>query len=430
MRRILFLQGPCTPLWRELGVAFEQAGAAVRKIHVSPADAAFWWPRRGAWYRGRFSGWAAHLRRRVAAWGVTDIVAYADRQPYHVVAQEVAAALGLRFWVVENGYLRPDWLTLEQGGMTAYSRFPIDPAEIERRAATLPMPDLAIRHRHDMTEELTCEFLYHGLNTVLRPFAPFFRSGRTTNVLFEYLVGIPHGRRLRQLKTEAERLSAVLWASGAPYVVVPLQLQSDQAIRANSPYAHLSEVIDEVVASFAAHAPAETRLVFKQHPHDNNWENWSRHAKRAARRNAVAERVLLLDGGDLDALLRGAKGCVTVNSTTGLQALRALCPTLVLGVAIYDMPGLTHQATLDSFWTDPAPVDADLIDAFIRAIAAEIQIKGSFYASQGRAAAVREIVRRVLAAPPASQNAAPPPRLARLAALRERRLSRAIVAAS
>ena len=460
MRCVLFLQGPCTPLWRELAHGFEQSGARVRKIHVSPADAAFWLPRVGSFYLGRFAGWRAFLARRLAAWGVTDIVAYADRQPYHVVAQELAAASGVRFWVVENGYLRPDWLTLERDGMSAYSRLPDDPQTIRARAEGLEMPDLEVRYRHDMATEMACELLYHGMNTVLRPLAPFFRSGRAVNALFEHAVGTPHAWRRDRLEREAVATTEALWASGAPYVVMPLQLQTDQAILANSPFAHLSQAIERTIASFARCASADMRLVFKQHPHDNDWENWPKRVADAARGVGVSDRVLFLDGGDLEGLLRRARGCVTVNSTSGLQALRLLCPTAVLGVAVYDMPGLTHgggmagrsdtpvvertqdvdgradprvkpgdchdggdedgdgedgtDAKLDRFWVDPDPVDAGLLDAFLRVLAHEAQVKGSFYDPAGRAAAVAEIVRRVLAAPPDGAEPRPAPRLRRL----------------
>ena len=48
-----------------------------------------------------------------------------------------------------------------------------------------------------------------------------------------------------------------------------------------------------------------------------------------------------------------ACGAVTVNSTAGLGAIEMGLPTIVLGEAIYDMPGLTHQSALDAFWTAP-----------------------------------------------------------------------------
>ncbi|MFX8331587.1 hypothetical protein ABTL50_19330, partial [Acinetobacter baumannii] len=77
-------------------------------------------------------------------------------------------------------------------------------------------------------------------------------------------------------------------ASGnLPYYVVALQLQSDKQIHANSPFAHLGEMIETVIASFSAEAPLNAVLVFKEHPHDNGVENWPRVIAEAAARHGV-----------------------------------------------------------------------------------------------------------------------------------------------
>jgi capsular polysaccharide export protein len=130
-------------------------------------------------------------------------------------------------------------------------------------------------------------------------------------------------------------------------------------------------------------------------PHDNSREAWPRIVAAAAARHGVSLRVDTIDGGDLDGLLAAARGMVTVNSTVGLHAIRVRCPLKVLGIAIYDIPGLTHQGSLDEFWIAPQPIDAQLAAAFVRALAGTIQVKGSFHDPAGRGAAIAEIVRRL-----------------------------------
>ena len=63
---------------------------------------------------------------------------------------------------------------------------------------------------------------------------------------------------------------------------------------------------------------------------------------------------------------------------------------------MYDIKGLTHQKGLDSFWNDPTPVDTGLLDRYIRALAASIQLKGDFYNRGGRKFAIAEIVSRIV----------------------------------
>jgi len=95
-------------------------------------------------------------------------------------------------------------------------------------------------------------------------------------------------------------------------------------------------------------------------------------------------------------LLPKVSGVIVVNSTVGLHSLAARRPTIVLGSAVYDVKGLTHQEGLDSFWNDPTPVDPALLDQFTRALAASIQVKGDFYNKTGRMVAIAEIVARIL----------------------------------
>ena len=86
---------------------------------------------------------------------------------------------------------------------------------------------------------------------------------------------------------------------------------------------------------------------------------------------------------------------VTINSTSGLSALIRHCPLITLGQAIFDMPGLTFQHGLDRFWREARPPDVDLLDDYLAALAASIQIRGVFYARPGLDAAVAEAVRRL-----------------------------------
>lgn len=390
---VLFLQGPPSGFWVELGDAFVAAGHSTRRIHLTVADQ-LWWRRPGAdAYRGRLAGWAEWLGAYVARHGVTDILYFADRAPYHRVAAAVARARGLRAWAVEFGYLRPDWLTLEPFGMGAASCFTRDPAQIRALAAGRAVPDLATRYPHTFAREAVGEVSYNLIQSFGRPFYPRYVADKYYPVVLDYLSWLPRLARQGAAARAAAQVEAA--ATGWSYVLLALQLQSDYQIRASSPYGHLREMLGEVVASFAAHAPGGMRLVVKQHPLDNGWERWGRVLARLAAQAGVADRVVCIDGGNLAALIDGSAGVVTVNSTVGLHAIHRGRPVKVLGNAVYDIPGLTHQGDLDGFWRAPQPVDPGLALAYRAALAAEIQVRGSFYHPAGRRAAQAEIVARI-----------------------------------
>lgn len=394
-RTVLFLQGPPSTFWADLARGFEAAGHRTRRINLNLGDWLYWRKGGAANYRGRLKGWEAYLAAFLDREGVTDILYYADRLPYHVVAARLAAERGIRAVAVEFGYLRPDWITLERDAMGTGSHFPRDPDRIRAIAAAVPPPDLEPRYPHSFGQESTNEVVYN-LTTALVPyFFPLYRADKYYHPLFDYLCWLPRLARQRRAAAHAAAVEAVRTGGPEPYFLLALQMQSDYQIRANSPYRHMREMIAEVVASFARRAPRDAHLVLKIHPLDNGWENWPRVARRLAAEHGVPERVEVMDGGHLDRLLARAAGVLVINSTVGLYAIRAGRPTKVLGVAVFDVPGLTHQGPLDDFWTHPEPVDRDLADAFVRALAGTIQVKGNFYHAEGRALAIREIVRRV-----------------------------------
>ncbi|MGM0585143.1 MAG: capsule biosynthesis protein [Pseudomonadota bacterium] len=395
-RRVLFLQGPPTGFWRELAGAFEAAGHETRRVNLSTADWLAWRRPGAANYRGRLGGWRRWIGRFLEREGVTDVLYYADRLPYHVIAGEEAEARGIPAFAVEFGYLRPDWLTLERRGMGAFSRFPADPQAVRRIARQVPPPPRGgPRYPHSFAQEACCEVLFNLANALFCWPYPFFEMDKRHHPLLDYPSWIPRLLASRRRAREAEAVVRDCAGGAWPYHLVALQLEQDYQIRDNAPYGSLSEAIGEVVASFARHAPEGQRLIFKMHPLDNGLEGWPRVVARAAARHGVAERVACIDGGDLETLMRHAQGVITVNSTVGLHAVQAGAPAIALGAAVYDMPGLTHQGPLSRFWSAPERPDAALVADLVRALAATIQVKGSFYNRQGRRRAAEEIVARV-----------------------------------
>jgi capsular polysaccharide export protein len=79
----------------------------------------------------------------------------------------------------------------------------------------------------------------------------------------------------------------------------------------------------------------------------------------------------------------------------GLRAIVLGCPTKALGRAVWDVEGLTHQGPLDHFWTEGAPPEPGLRADFLAALQATTQLRGVFYAPEGRAIAVAGTVRRL-----------------------------------
>ncbi|MEL6977302.1 MAG: capsular biosynthesis protein [Pseudomonadota bacterium] len=411
---VVFLQGPPSGFWAELADEFQAVGWTVDKIHLAPAEP-FFWRRPGATrFAGSLEQWSVYLQEVLRRRRATAVCLYSDGLPHHREAVRLCRRMGVRVFVFENGYLRPDWITCQEGGMYEGRALPRDPGAIKRIAEAAPRPDLEVEYRHSFFSEAWREVAFHLTNGLTPKSLWRFDHDRYYHPVVDYSSWV---KRLAFSSGEGRRAMAVstkLIFKDQPYYLVPLQLQSDYSVRIGSRYDHVSQMIEQLVTSFAAHAPKRCALVFKVHPHDNGRERWRRIAMRLAKRNGLERRVHVIDGGPFGALVASSRGVAVINSTSGLHAIRALKPTIALGHAVYDMPGLTHQSGLDRFWRDPDPTDTLLVRAFIRALVAKTQIKGSFFLEDGRRAACKEVVRRIVGrtAPPLAAEA-PAPSLAR-----------------
>jgi capsular polysaccharide export protein len=136
----------------------------------------------------------------------------------------------------------------------------------------------------------------------------------------------------------------------------------------------------------------------RPHPLDPGIEPHERVLNAIARREGVSGRVAFVDDGKLHEILPRIAGAVCVNSTAGLSAIEFGRPTVVLGRAIYDMPGMTHQGGLDTFWTTPEAPSAKLYGAFRRVVLARTQVNGAFATPRGRELATRAVVGRLVGA--------------------------------
>lgn len=392
-RAYLFLQGPISPFFSEIGAALRARGASVHRINLSLGDRMFWRGPGAVDYRGTEEAWPRFVDRFIERHAISDVVLLGEQRPYHRAAIAAARRHGASVTVTDFGYLRPDWITFEQDGMSAESRFPRDPAAIRALAAGVPEPDLAPLYRDHFPRQAMWDVAYHLANLV--PFV--YRHYRTHQLHHPLAVYAGTALRLAARRFDNRAAERVLERlEGQPDLYLfPLQMETDFQLRAYSRYPSLTAAIEDVVASFARAAPAAARLLVKVHPLDPGLRNWSRVLARVADAAGVGERVHYLAGGNLDRAIRASRGVVTINSTVGLRAILLDRPLHVLGEAVYRVPGLASSGELDPFWQHPEPPDAELRRAFVTAMASTIQMRGVFYNRPGLDVAVAQAVRRL-----------------------------------
>lgn len=402
-RIFLFLQGPASPFFRLVANRLEAEGARVRRINFCLGDMVFWWPKRGDFFRGRKSEWPDYLEAFVRHHAVTDMIMLGDGRDYHAAAAEVGQALGITVHIVEHGYLRPDWLTVEPDGMSAHSRFPQEPTAIRALADGVPSVARGGLFRSSFLTYALYDLTYHIPNVLLGPLLHrHYRTHGAVHPAIEYSgwiwKAVFAGRRRKQAEQAIAASTKLADGSDARFFLFPLQLPGDYQIIRHSPGGDLFAIVEAVIASFARHAPADTRLLFKVHPIDNGLSRWPERIRDVASKLRVGPRVFVADGGDTDALIKRSEGVVTVNSTVGLTALGFGRPVIALGSAIYDVEGLTSQAALTDFWSHPPLPDQDMFDAFMRALSATTQVRGGFIGRDALKTGAANVATRLLEA--------------------------------
>lgn len=391
-RAFVFLQGPPGPFFHRLGQAMVRQGVAVHRINLSGGDKLDW-PNGAVDFRGRFSEWPVFFDKFLRENRITDLLLYGDCRPYHLAAHGIAALRNVRTHVLEEGYLRPHWMTLEPDGVNARSTLPRDKRWFVSEAKRLPpepeLPPITASFRRRARDSY---WHYHHVITGRLAY-PHYRSHRSQSILKE---GFGWLWKFARQKSAERRTDEVLGRlEGEAMFVLPLQLSGDYQIRAHSPFPDMQSAASYAIESFAANAPGDLHLLLKAHPLDCSFFDWAGFVRGHAERLSLEGRLHFVDGGDLDSMARAARGLVCVNSTSATLALANGTPVCTLGEAIYDLPGLTHQSHLDNFWSNPVPPEEGLYPAFRRVLVDRCLVRGGLASESAVSILVDSMIRRL-----------------------------------
>lgn len=395
-RHVLFLQGMPSLFFYRIAQKLENHGCRVTRINLCAGDRLFWPGESALDYRGTLATWPDFVRTFMRTQGVSDLVLLGEHRRYHREAVDIALEMGVKVTVTDFGYLRPDWVTWERNGMSGSSLFPRDPAVIRAIAADAPEIDWQPCFFDNALAMAKGDLLHNFANMFGILLYPHYQRSdrRPATLLYTAASGLRLlGNRIQ--RDINQQKVARLANNRIRFFLFPLQLDFDFQIVAYSPFSGMAEAIRLVMRSFAEYAEPEDHLILKEHPWDPAIRNLEHFAYREAEALGIRHRVDYLRGGHLDTLIRHARGVVLVNSSTGIRTLQLRKPLKTLGEAIFDIDGLTHQGSLDTFWKEPGETDPDLADAFLQVLAATIQIRGVFFQEPGLSHAVDEAFERL-----------------------------------
>lgn len=304
----------------------------------------------------------------------TDIIVFGEAGPYNKTVLAAAETLSSRVWVLENGYFRPDWVTVERNGVNGSSALPRF-----RDGYPEPMPPVSepIAVGKILPHHVANISAYHAAQIIGGAMFPRYAAPYVFSPL-KQCVG--HIRRYVSLAfRKAENCDADVIKARGDFFIACLQREGDAQLLRYSNYADNRAFLTAVIASFAAKAPSGARLVVKNHPLDPGLVNLRAVTLRLAQEHGLAGRVDFIDGGNLAALCRASQGMVVNNSSAALSALGFHTPVKVMGDAFFDFDGLTDQQPIDAFWSAPQAPDTALFTRFRAHVIAQSQVNGNFH---------------------------------------------------
>ena len=383
-RRTLMLQGPIGWFFDRLAQVLQQQGQSVTKVHFNGGDELFWRHPDALRFTGRIESLDGWLRTLVRARHIDAIVLFGQMRPVHCIARQVARELGIEVFVLEEGYLRPDHVTIERRGVNALSRLPRAASFYAQHQPEAELPPLPAARPTDQRIGRTAGLaMRYYLAALLRhwryPNRVHHRSLDPVGEGWRWFTGglrkPLHAWRERGLQ---QRLCSTPLSQR--WFLVPLQVHDDSQIRHHSRFAGMEDFIEEVMVSFATQAAPDLHLAIKHHPMDRAYVDYRGLIDALSHRLGLDGRVHCLHDQHLPTLLDHALGVVTINSTVGLQVLHHGTPVMALGDSVYGIPGLVHAGPLAAFWQDPGLVDQTLYRSFRRHLLEHTQLNASFYA--------------------------------------------------
>ncbi|EGF1088580.1 capsule biosynthesis protein [Campylobacter coli] len=374
-KNVLLLQGPVGTFFHRLAIKMEKNKTKVLKLNFNGGDF-FFYPN-GKRCKCDEKDLENFYENFFKEKKIDAIVMYNDCRLIHTKAIKVAKELGIGIWIFEEGYLRPYCITFEKDGVNANSSLPRDKnfylsCNILTKESIKEIPG-------GFKFMAFSAFLYWFFSFLL---APFFNNKLHHRTLypFEFLFWFRSLYRKYLYKFTEKKLNQKIYSLEKKYFLAILQVYNDTQIKYHYKKS-IEEFIEELILSFANHARAKSYLVFKHHPMDRGYRNYSKLINELSQKYHVEGRILYVHDTYLPTLLKKALGCITINSTVGLSAILEGCPTKVCGNAFYDFEGLAYPKKLQFFWREahaykPNP---SLVLNFKNYLLNTNQFNGNFY---------------------------------------------------
>lgn len=397
--RVLLLQGPVGPFFKVLQNHLNENGIDAWRVCFNMGDIIYA-PRRKRipFFRG-LRAWESWLDGMLTFRSVDAIILFGSERPAHVVARRLAALHGVKVLSLEEGYIRPGLITLEEAGNNASSPIAGQLPSEEYRCSESTPERIDYKSFRKMS---SYGALYYTIRTLAALGAQKELYHRKVNPVREIHCWLRNAfRRLEGQGRNFITIQSLLEHWNKKYFIVVMQVAVDSNLGAAALGWDSARLISSTITSFARSAPKDTRLVFKIHPMERGHNVYTPLIRATAAALGVGERVDVIDIGSMGLLARHAAGMITINSSSGLSAIFHGTPLLVIGRAIYANPVLATCANgnpdFDCFWREGFVADGPLRTRYLQWVTETCLVPGDYYVQSGMETACIQILESIKA---------------------------------
>lgn len=377
-RKVLIVQGDWEAGMSRLALDLKDAGHEVGKVFFCAPDLIYKFRGiRTHLFREPLEDFESWLRDLIHREGYDTFFLYNHYRPYNQVAWKMAAELDLGCYVFELGLIRPNCVTVFSRKALplptlakAWSKLlagghPPRPVETPTELCQVSTPAKLVAF---------CSNFF--LSRITSPLFPNFVDQREMKLWSHFKHGVIHLWRFIERGRDSEFDPLFAGEMSGTYYAVPLQVHSDTQITMCSDFKSIEQFIKKVVSSFEKYAPANTKLVFKVHPMDRGYKDYTDLIAGLDARLGGG-RIIYVDRVHLPTLLSHSRGVVNINSSVGISGLVHHVPVITLGSAVYDLPDLTFSSSLNDFWTLARKPKSQRVKQFINLLLATSQGRGT-----------------------------------------------------
>lgn len=382
--RVLLLQGPVGPFFGRLQDVMDDNGWTTARILFNGGDRTFHGKGKDVPYTGRPTDWPTWVERFLADFAPDMVVLFGDQRPIHQTAIAIIARAGIQVMSFEEGYLRPDYITLEPDSNNALS--PLRRAVGTGVSLYLPPTPDPMRNNGFSSVAIMATRYFIAMTLGKLRFS-YYRHHRPRGLLSEAFMWNRNAvRKWTHRVGNLQAIHHIIENLDNKYFIVALQVHDDLQLRCHGNGWTIEKLVEATIASFAKYGLPDNHLVIKGHPLDRGHSNTRENVRKLAKLFQIPDRVHYIDDGSLGLLTRHSRGMVTINSTSAITSFGSGRPVFAFGSSFFEaLTANGANQTLDAlsrFWRVTPVFDVEKWQKFRALMIEQSQINGSFYLAE------------------------------------------------